>query len=165
MKTKKTTYVYQLIYKFKKHPELLLEHGFQFYSDEDNEVKIFAHPVTLKEDNPLFVQCVRFLEHCYEEATTKEREEDFSGFEFKEELQPDQKTKYSLVMTDELRKEFEAAQLCVSIDKNNEDAAILFVNSPMQDAHYNFQTLYNCDPEFIEKLLKDRVIFKRRYRY
>lgn len=162
---KKLTYVYQLIYKFKKKPELLLEHGFQYYADEENEIGIFAYPITLPQDNPLFVQAVRFLEHCYEQATTKEREEDFKDFEFKEELLPNQKTVQRLVLTDELIKEFSAAQVCVCVDKKVKDWGILFINSPLQDSHYNYQTIKECAPEFIEKLLKDKVIFQKRYKY
>ena len=65
---KKATYVYQLKHKYKKHPEELYNYGFNFFTDDGEEVKIFACPIILAQDNPLFIQCVRFLEHCYEQA-------------------------------------------------------------------------------------------------
>ena len=162
---RKKTFVYKLVSKYRKHPELLLNFGFQFYTDEKNEEQIFAYPVVLAEDNPLFTQCVRFLEICYGKATTEERENDFKGFEFKKELTNDQQWVDRLIMNDDLKNEFSQAQLCVSINKREADSCYLFINSPMQNAYYNFQTIKDCAPEIIEKLLKNKVIYARRHLY
>ena len=159
------TYVYRLIYKYRKHPELLLQYGFQFYTDEKSEEKVFAYHIALKEDNPLFIQCVRFLEHCYNQATTKERETDFKDFQFRLELQEDQSNYWRLILDDNTRAEFSAAQLCVSINSMESDSSYLFINSPMQNSYYNYKTVEECAPEFIKSLLDKRVIFKMAKRY
>ena len=162
---KAKTYVYRLVSKYRKHPELLLDYGFNFYTDEKNEEKIFAFPVVLKEENPLFIQCVRFLEHCYGEATTEERKTDFKDFEFKKELNSKQQWVDRLVLNDKIREEFSQAQLCVSINKMEQDSSYLFINSPIQNSYYNYETIKDCAPELVEKLLKDKVIYARRYLY
>lgn len=163
--SKQKTYVYKLTSKYRKRPELLLKYGFNFYTDEKNEEQIFAYPIILKQNNPLFIQCVRFLEHCYGEASTKERERDFKGYEFKKELLPNQKTVDRLVLKEDVIKEFEEAQLCVSINKMEADSSFLFINSPIQNAYYNYKTIEECAPDIIEKLLKDKVIYARRHIY
>ena len=165
MKRKKKAYIYKLTAKYRRHPELLLNYGFQYFADEKNEVGVFAIPLTISQDNPLFKQCVSFLEHVYMNATTEERKKDFKGLEFKKELQPDQHNVDKLVLNDELIKEFSQCQLCVSVDKNVQDQTFLFINSPLQDAHYNHETVHNCAPELIDKLIKDKVIYARRYLY
>ena len=162
---KKKTYVYKLTSKYRKHPELLLNFGFQYYESDDKDVNIFAQPLKLSEDNPLFIQAVRFMEHIYAEATTEERETDLKGYEFRRELQPDQHDIDRLVLTDDLRKEFSSAQLCVSICKSAGDKTILFVNSPIENNYYHFETVKECAPELIEKLLKEKVIYARRHIY
>ena len=162
---KKKTYVYKLTSKYRKHPELLLAYGFQYFESDDKDVNVFAHPIVLKEDNPLFIQCVRFLEHIYAEATTEERERDFQGYEFKKELQVNQQNVDRLVITDDIRKEFSTAQLCVSICKSAGDKTILFINSPIENSYYHYETVRECAPELIDKLWKDKVIYARRYLY
>ena len=165
MKRKKKAYVYKLTSKYRKHPELLLEFGFQYYEDEEHEVSVFAVPLKISQDNPLFKQCVAFLEHVYAEATTEERERDFQGFEFRKELQPDQHNVDKLILNDQLIDEFSSCALCVSIDKNVQDKCFLFINSPLQDAHYNHETIRECAPELVDKLLQNKVIYARRYFY
>ena len=159
------TYIYKLVSKYFKHPELLLEYGFNYYTDEEQEMEIFAYPIALSQDNPLFIQCVRFFEHCYMQATTEEREELFQGYEFKQELLPNQKNVERLVLTDEVVKEFSQAQICVTVNKREKDKGILFVNSPIQNTYYNYETVRGCAPDLIEKLLKDKVVYARRYIY
>lgn len=162
---RKVTHVYSLIYKYKMKPELLLQHGFNYFESDDKDVSVFAIPILLKEDNPLFIQCVRFLEKAYEDASTEDRKKDFKDYEFKLELQENQQNAWRLVMTDELKKEFSQAQLCVSINKAAKDKAILFINSPIQNSYYHFETIEKCAPELVQKLVKDKVIFKKRYKY
>lgn len=167
LKRKKSAYVYKLVSKVRKHPELLLDkkYGFNYFEDEKQEVKIFAKPITLKEDNPLFIQCVRFFEHCYETATSEERKKDFEGYEFKLELQENQQNAWRLVLTDELKKEFSEAQLCVTVDKKIEDATYLFINSPIQNAYYHAKTLDECAGETIKLLLDNKLIYKKKRFY
>ena len=162
---KKHTYVYSLIFKVKKHPELLLKYGFKYYESEDKDISVFAVPIILKEDNPLFIQCVRFLEKAYEDASTEERKKDFKGYKFNLELQENQQNAWRLVMTDEIRSEFSQAQLCVSINKSAKDKTVLFVNSPIQNSYYYYETVEKCAPELIHRLLKDKIIFKKRHKY
>ena len=162
---KKKTKVYKLVSKFRKNPDLLLEHGFNYYEDEDKEVQLYAIPILLKQDNPLFTQCVKMLEGCYEEATTEEREKDFKDFKFRLELQPDQHNEWRLELTDDLIQEFSQAQICVVIKKGLQDSTLLFVNSPLKDAYYNSQTIKECAPEIIDDLIKDKVIYERRHIY
>ena len=162
---KKKTYVYKLTGKYRKHPELLLNYGFQYYESEEKDVSVFAQPLTLSEDNPLFIQAVRFMEHIYAEATTEERERDFKGYEFRRELQENQQNVDRLVLTDDIRKEFSSAQLCVSICKSAGDKTILFVNSPIENNYYHYETVKECAPEIIEKLLKEKVIYAKRHIY
>ena len=162
---KKKTYIYKLTSKYRKHPELLLDYGFQYYESEDKDASIFAIPITLKTDNPLFIQCVRFLEHIYSEATTEERERDFEGYEFKKELQVNQQNVDRLVLTESVVEELSAAQLCVSISKRDEDKSLLFINSPIQNAYYHFETIRECAPELIDKMLEEKVIYKKAHRY
>lgn len=165
MKRKKVTYVYKLKAKYRKHPELLIDYGFQYYESDEKDVRVFALPITLTQDNPLFTQCVRFIEHIYEQATTEEREKDFAGFEFRKELQVNQQNVDRLVLTDEIIKELSAAQLCVSINEKDSDKTLLFVNSPIQNIYYHFKTVEDCAPELIKKLKEDKVIYARRYLY
>ena len=167
MRRQKSGRVYKLMSKVRKHPEILLneKYGFQYFEDEDQEVKVFAQPITLKEDNQLFTQCVRYLEKCYEEATTEEREKDFKDFEFKLELQEDQHNVWRLVLTEDLKKEFSQAQLCVCVDKRVEGGTLLFINSPLQDAYYNAQTIRECAGEIVQKLLDDKLIYEKKQRY
>ena len=165
MKTKKIGYVYKLTSKFRKHPELLLHYGFNYFEDDDKEIKVFACPIELSQDNPLFRQCIRFLEKCYEEATTEEREKDFKDFEFKLELQENQENAWKLVMNDDLKKEFSQAQLCVAIDKKVDGSTFLFINSPIQNAYYNRDTIRECASKIIDNLLVNKVIYARRYLY
>jgi len=162
---RKKTYIYKLTSKYRKHPELLLNYGFQYYESDDKDVNIFAIPIKLKQDNPLFIQCVRFFEHVYSEATTEEREKEFQGYEFKKELQVNQQNVDRLVLTESVIEEFSAAQLCVSISKLDKDTTLLFINSPIQNSYYHFETIKECAPELIEKLLKDKVIYQKSYRY
>ena len=83
---KKTAFVYGLVSKFKKRPDGLLKYGFQYFKSDDDEVKVFAYPIVLSQTNPLFLQCVRLLEQCYERATTEERKKDFKDYTFKRKL-------------------------------------------------------------------------------
>ena len=161
----KTGKVYRLVSKYRKHPELLLNYGFNFYEDEDHETQVFAYPIKLAKDNPLFIQCVRFLEHCYEEATTEEREKDFMDYEFRLELQENQKNAWRLVLTQDLIDEFSNAQLCVTLDKASQDCTFLFINSPIQNAYYHADTVRECAPEFIKRLFKDKVIYTKKIKY
>lgn len=165
LKRKKFGRVYKLMSKVRKHPEILLKYGFNYYEDDDNEVRVFAHPILLKEDNSLFIQCVRFLEHCYEEATSEEREKDFKDFEFKLELQENQQNAWRLVLNEDLIKEFSQAQLCVTVDKRVDGSTFLFINSPIQNAYYNAETIRECANDIVQKLVENKIIYERRYLY
>lgn len=162
---KKKTYVYKLTSKYRKKPELLMNYGFSYFENEEQDVGVFAYPVVLKQDNPLFIQGVRFFEHIYSEATSEERAKDFEGYQFKKELQEDQHNVDRLVLTKDVIKEFSQAQICVSVRKNDTDRTLLFVNSPLQNTYYHYKTIYDCAPELIDKMLKDKVIYERRYLY
>lgn len=165
IKRKKVGHVYKLISKARKHPEILFNYGFNYYEDDDQEVKVFACPIILSQENPLFIQCVRFLENCYEEATSDERKTDFKDFEFKLVLQENQQNAWKLVLNDDLIKEFSQAQLCVAIDKKVEGGTFLFINSPIQNAYYNAQTIRECAGDVLNKLLEDKIVYERRYLY
>ena len=158
---KKQTYIYKLKKRYQKNPEVLLNYGFQYFEDEEGKEKIFAHNLKISPDNPLFKQCILFLEHVYNGATTEERERDFCDFEFRLELQEDQSNKWKLVMNDDLAKEFAICELCVSVNRKDRDFGILFINSPLQDAHFNYKTLQECAPELINNLLNDKIISAR----
>ena len=161
------TYIYKLKSKYKKHPEVLLHFGFNYYESEGEEDKVtaFVHPLVIKEDNPLFIQAVRFLEHIYEKASSEEREKDFKDFKFERVLLENQETVDRLVLDDNLRKQFSEVALCVSLDKNAVDSGALFIQSPLEDAHYNYQTLELCAPELIKALLEKDIIYAKRYFY
>lgn len=165
IRRKKVGHVYKLISKVRKHPEILLNYGFNYYEDDDKEIKIFAYPIRLSQENPLFIQCVRFLEHCYEEATSEERAKDFKDFEFNLVLQDNQQNAWKLVLNDDIIEEFSQAQLCVATDKEVEGSTFLFINSPIQNAYYNAQTIRECAGEILDKLLKDKIVYERRYLY
>lgn len=162
---KKKTYIYKLTSRFRKHPELLLNYGFQYFESEDKDYGVFAYPIKLTQDNPLFTQGIRFMEHIYSEATTEEREADFKNYEFRKELQPNQQNVDRLVLTESVIEEFSSAQLCVSVSKTDEDKTILFINSPIQNAYYHYKTIEESAPEIIKKLEEDKVIYKKAHRY
>lgn len=154
------TYIYKLDKRYKKRPEILLKYGFACYKSEDDGDVVFAYPVHLSENHPLFTQCKRFFEHIYETATTEEREADFKDFEFKRILRDDQTWGYELVMDEDLTKQFSECQLCCGIFGMDKNA--LFINSPMQNTHYNYETVHEAAPDLIEQLLKDRIIFAKK---
>ena len=162
---RKKTKVYKLVSKYRKNPDLLLEHGFNYYESDEKDVKLYAIPILLTQDSPLFTQCVKFMEKIYEEATSEQRKEDFKDFTFKLELQPDQHNEWRLQLTDDLIQEFSQAQICVVIEKGVEDSTLLFVNSPLKDPYYNAQTIKETAPEIIDELLKEKVIYERRHIY
>lgn len=165
MKKFKKTKVYKVKSKFRKNPDLLLEHGFNYYEDEDKTIKIYAISIVLNKDNPLFTQCVNFLEQCYESATTEERERDFKDFKFRLELQVDQTNKWRLVLDDDLIQEISQAQICVVFDEEAKDKTLLFINSPLKDYYYSSKLIRETAPEIINKLIKDKVIYEKRYIY
>lgn len=162
---KKKTYIYRITSKVRRHPELLLNYGFQYFESEDKDFSVFAFPIKLSQDNPLFTQGIRFMEHIYGEATSEERTADFKDYEFTKELLPNQQLVDRLVLTESVIEEFSTAQLCVSISKTDADKSILFINSPIQNAYYHFQTVEESAPELVKKLLEDKIIYKKAYRY
>lgn len=162
---KKKTYVYKLTGKYRRHPELLYDYGFDYFEDEEQDMAVFAQFVRIGQDNKLFQQCVSILESMYDKATTAEREEFFSDFKFVEELQPDQKTVTKLVLDEGLIDEFSLCQVCVTIKKDADEPGVLFINSPLSDRYYNYQILQECAPELIEKMVKNKVIYARRHFY
>ena len=154
------TYIYKLDKRYKNRPEILLKYGFACYKSEEDADIVFSYPVFLKETDYLFVQCVRFLEHAYDEATSEEREADFKDFEFKKVLTEKQEWKTELVLTDELRKEFSGCQLCMGIFGNEKN--VFFINSPLQDSYYNWETVRSCAEKIIDLLLKDHIIYAKK---
>lgn len=157
---KKTRYIYKVKSKIKKHPELLAKYGFNPYAcegEEDNEI-IYARGLTLKGDCSIVKYLKRAIEKIYTKATSKEREEDFAGLEFKEILTDDQQRDYEVVMNEELYKELTECQLCIPSSGLGEWS--LFINAPDRVEYYNVAILNECAKEIVDVLLTDKVIYK-----
>lgn len=155
-------YLYKIRFKFKKHPDLLLENGFSLYEDEAGEEKLYSMPIVLPESSSIFKYLKRSLEKIYTYATTEERQTDFKDYEFKEILTEKQRKDYDLQITDEIRKEFTEAQLCCY--DSGEGAWCLFINAPDHVQYYNTVTLDEDCGDVITKLIKAKVIYKARNR-
>lgn len=155
-------YLYKITYPFKKSQNKLLEYGFSFYKDELGEESLYAQPIVLPETGSIFAYLKRAVEKIYTHATTEERQADFKDYEFTEILTEDQKRDYVLTVTDDIKKEFTQAQLCVYT--SGEGAWCLFINAPDRVQYYNAKTLEEECKGVIDKLLEYKVIRKARNR-
>ena len=171
---KTTRYGYKLTTKIKRNPELLDKYGFTKYvydpndkGDIDNEeIKakygdiLYAKALILKEDCSLVQYLKRSIEEIYTNMTTKERNENFAGLEFKEILTDDQQRDYEVVMNEELYKELTECELCIPTSSFGEWS--LFINGPDRVEYYNTVILDECAKDIVSLMLQDKAIQKAR---
>ena len=155
-------YLYKIKYKFKKNPDLLLQYGFSKFEDELGEETLYAMPIVLPENGSIFQYLKRSMEKIYTYATSEERKTDFKNYEFKEILTEKQQKDFDLVITDEIKNEFNKAQLCFY--DNGEGAWCLFINAPDNVQYYNAITLEESCADTINTLLDLKIIYKARNR-
>jgi len=155
-------YLYKIKYKFKRKPDLLLQYGFSKFEDELGEETLYAMPIVLPENGSIFQYLKRSMEKIYTYATSEERKTDFKNYEFKEILTEKQQKDFDLVITDEIKNEFNKAQLCFY--DNGEGAWCLFINAPDHVQYYNAKTLEEECGDIISKLVEAKIIYKGRNR-
>lgn len=154
-------YLYKVKYNHKKR-DSLLKYGFSKFEDDLGEETLYAQPIELTENGSIFAYLKRAIEKIYTHATTEERETDFKNYEFTEIVDENGKKDYLLTVTDDIKKEFTQAQLCVY--DSGEGAWCLFINAPDRVQYYNATTLEEECGEIIAKLVELGVIYKVRNR-
>ena len=100
-----TKYLYKLKHKYVKNHDLLTKYGFIPYKDEEEDETFYTIHIKLNKEGAIFNYLIRALEKIYTHATTKEREEDFTEYEFTEILTENQERDYKVKITPELEKE------------------------------------------------------------
>ena len=146
-------YVYRMKIKSVKKIRLLEKLGFNLYKDEDGE-EVVAKPIVLPFACGFVKNTKKLFEHFYKEATEEEKE-DFKDFDFNEDG--------TVVITPEIKKEWTECQICFytnGLGKNQ-----LFINAPDHNQYFNSLVLDECAGEFINELLKDKIIYKAKVKH
>ena len=146
-------YVYRMKIKSVKKIRLLEKLGFNLYKDEDGE-EVVAKPIVLPFECGIVKNTKKLFEHFYKEATEEEKE-DFKDFDFNEDG--------TVVITPEIKKEWTECQICFytnGLGKNQ-----LFINAPDHNQYFNSLVLDECAGEFINELLKDKMIYKAKVKH
>lgn len=158
-------FIYRLKSKYAKHPELLEEYGFNKYcvmnnnddenhednkDDEDDEI-FYAKGIKLPRECRIVTYLIGAFEKVYKYAPEEEKK-DFEDYSFTKNGK--------LRLTKKVLDEFTKCQLCVvdrGLGKN-----CLFINAPDRQEYYNSKDLDECCGEIIERLIKEKVIYKKR---
>ena len=150
MKEKRKQYLYKLTRPFIKHPCFLEAYGFKKYTDESEEETFYAKGIKLS----LRSSIVKYIKAAFEKIySIADNKEDFSEYEFD--------SKGKVVMTEKVKKEFTRCQLCIPL--SGLGANTLFINAPDRIEYYNSEVLDECVKKDIDKLLKNKVIYAKRY--
>jgi hypothetical protein len=139
-------YVYKLKRKYRRNPELLARFGFLPYEDEEGKDRVMAKPLTLPFECGIVKNTKRLFEFFRKDA----EEGDFDDYEFNEDG--------TVVVTDEMRKEWTECQLCVYVDGLGKGQ--LFINAPDSNQYFNTAVLDECAKEQVEELLKADIVHK-----
>lgn len=145
-------FIYRLKSKYAKHPELLEEYGFNPYTNDEDDEIVYAKAIKLPRECKIVNYLIMALEKCYKYAKTEEEKKEFENYSFTKNGK--------LRTTKKVLEEFTKCQLCVvdrGLGKN-----CLFINAPDRLEYYNSADLDECCGEIIERLIKEKVIYKKR---
>lgn len=166
MKKYVKAYAYKIKHKYvklQKDGHILIEkYGFLKGTIENDPEIVYAQTLHLNKDSFLVKGMLHKIEQFYTNATTKEREEDFKEYEFKEILTEKQERAYQIIPSEELLEELGTCQLVFSF--NDYYRNTLFINAADGIGYFSTDVLDICCKELIDTLLKDKVIYKARIR-
>lgn len=155
-------FVYKIVHKYVKHPNLLEQFGFHPYEEDktENDIRevVIARPVKISKDSSIFKIAINLIEYCYKQASEEEKaSEDFSEYKFDadghliiEELS--EKTLDSL----------KSCQLCFYTSGTG--AYQLFINGPDNSQYFNSKVLDEAVGAVIVALLANGIIYRKKIR-
>lgn len=142
-------YVYKIAHKFSKNPFALEALGFTPFADEDGEM-VIAKRITLPFECGIVKNTRRLFERFYKDASEEEKSEDFKDYSFNEDG--------TVVVTDELKKEWTECQLCFYLDGTGKNQ--LFINAPDHNQYFNKAVLDECVKDEVKALIGKKAIYK-----
>lgn len=142
-------YVYKIKSKFLKQKNPLIKYGFNLYCDENGEKTVYAIGIKIPINSTVVKYIIKELETSYNKYVLSEDKE-----KIKEHFDNNGK----IILSDETQKELTECQLCFYANDNT-----LFVNAPNGYEYANVEILNECCQAIIKNLLKDKIIYARKY--
>jgi hypothetical protein len=153
-------YVYKLNFKYVKHPEELLKHGFSLYKPEGEEEGIYFYAISLilnKEALPV-KRIIKHVGTIYTKAKDDEKKEiDPSGKRFAYDKT---NKRYNWKPLKKDYDDITKAQLCVCNTGSTRN--LLFINAADKTEYYDAEIMRQMVANIIDKLLDENVIYEKR---
>lgn len=144
--------IYRIRKKYVKNEEKILEKGFSIFENKENqEEKVLAMPVHLKEDSFIVQKILKVINSkAFKEEMKEEIKE--SDFVYDEEGK--------LILNDKIRADLCNCQLAINLFGPQQN--VLYINAPNGSIYYEANLIKLHLPEIIDVLYKERIIFEDR---